>query len=213
MWADAPKGVFAFMRFILTALVGFLVLPVGVIAPNPAEAAQTALWPGGHEALVAPRTYAKAQPAFTAKLTAYNAVPGQTDATPFITAVGAYSNPEVVAARSRDLAAMLPYGTIIKIERTQADTPSCRLSQVEDQIGYRVIADAMNPRITNTVDVLLNQSKKVWVDGRLVNPALAVGRCAEVLVTVVGSMSISEIPMTQAELATIVEGGSEVAVR
>src|SRR3989338_4095596 len=169
MWADAPKGVFAFMRFILTALVGFLVLPVGVIAPNPAEAAQTALWPGGHEA--------------------------------------------VVAARSRDLAAKLPYGTIIKIERTQADTPSCRLSQVEDQIGYRVIADAMNPRITNTVDVLLNQSKKVWVDGRLVNPALAVGRCAEVSVTVVGSMSISEIPMTQAELATIVEGGSEVAVR
>ena len=30
------------MRFIVLALVGFLVLPVGVVAPNEAEAAQTA---------------------------------------------------------------------------------------------------------------------------------------------------------------------------
>lgn len=204
------------MRFLITALVGFLVLPVGVIAPNSAEAAQTALTPGmGIEALVAPGVHKKeaALPSFTAKLTAYNAVPGQTDATPFVTAAGAFSNPEVVAARSSDLAAKLPYGTIIKIERTQLDTPSCRFSSVEGQIGYRVVADAMNPRITNTVDVLLNQNKKVWVDGRLVNPAYAVGRCAEVSVTVVGKMSVSDIPMTQAELAAMVEGGSEVALR
>lgn len=208
------------MRFLITALVGFLVLPVGVIAPHTAEAAQTALTPGmGIEALAVSHSKndvhkkEAALPSFTAKLTAYNAVPGQTDATPFVTAVGAFSNPEVIAARSRDLAATLPYGTIIKIERTQADTPSCRFSSVEGQIGYRVIADAMNPRITNTVDVLLNQSKKVWVDGRMVNPALAVGRCAEVSVTVVGKMPVSAIPMTQAELAAMVEGGSEIALR
>jgi 3D (Asp-Asp-Asp) domain-containing protein len=204
------------MRFLITALVGFLVLPVGVIAPNTAEAAQTALTPGmGIEALVAPNVSAKvaAPVPFTAKLTAYNAVPGQTDATPFVTAAGAFSNPEVVAARSGDLAAKLPYGTIIKIERTQADSPACRFSSVEDQVGYRVIADAMNPRISNTVDLLLNQNKKVWVDGRLVNPAYAVGRCDAVSVTIVGKMSVSAIPMTQAELVTMVEGPKTVAIR
>lgn len=201
------------MRFLVTALVGFLVLPVSVTAPIPAEAAQTALVPTGLEALL-PTAHKKEAPAsFTAKLTAYNAVPGQTDNTPFTTAVGAYSNPEVIAARSRDLSAKLPYGTIIKIEQVGYDTPNCRYSTVEDQIGYRVIADTMNPRITNTVDVLMNQHKKVWVDGRMVNPALAVGRCASVAVTVVGHISVSEIPMTQAELSRIVEGDSELAKR
>lgn len=202
------------MRFLATALVGFLILPVSVTAPIPVEASQTALVPNGLEALVAPRTYTKAaSAAFTAKLTAYNAVPGQTDSTPFVTAVGVFSNPEVVAARSRDLAATLPYGTIIKIERAHPDTSSCGYSAAEDQIGYRVIADAMNPRITNTVDVLLDQHKKVLVNGRLVNPALAIGRCNEVSVTVVGFVPVSEIPKTQAELAAIVEGGSELAMR
>lgn len=204
------------MRFLVLVLVSFLVLPVGVIAPNPVEAAQTALVPNmGLEALKAPGVHKKnaVLAPFTAKLTAYNAVPGQTDATPFVTAAGAFSNPEVVAARSGDLAAKLPYGTIIRIGRTQADTPSCRFSSVEGQIGYRVIADAMNPRITNTVDLLLNQSRKVWVDGRMVNPALAVGRCAEVSVTIVGSMPVWKIPMTQVELAAMVEKGSEVALR
>ena len=203
------------MRFIVLALVGFLVLPVSATAPNPAVAAQTALTPVGPTALV-PSAYAKkTAPAasFTAKLTAYNAVPGQTDNTPFTTAVGAYSNPEVIAARSRDLAAKLPYGTIIKIERAAWDTPNCRYSQVEDQIGYRVIADAMNPRITNTVDVLMNQHQKVWVDGRMINPALAVGRCDAVSITIVGKVNVSDIPMTQAELASMVEGGSELAKR
>lgn len=204
------------MRFVATALVGFLVLPVSVTAPIPAEAAHK-------HAVLAPkmelpdiataRAYTKAAPrTFTAKLTAYNAVPGQTDSTPFTTAVGAFSNPEVIVARSRDLASALPYGTVIKIEQTSADTPSCRLSQVEHQIGYRVVADAMNPRITNTVDVLLDQKRKVWVDGRMVNPALAVGHCASVRITVVGAISVKEIPTTQAELARMVEG-KELAVR
>lgn len=204
------------MHLTLIALVGFLILPVGVIAPIPAEAAQTAVASDSASVLQAlpAIAYTKVAPTpFTVKLTAYNAVPGQTDNTPFTTAIGAYSNPEVVAARSRDLAGTLPYGTIIRIERTTADTPSCRYSQVEDQIGYRVIADAMNPRITNTVDVLLNQHKKVWVDGRMVNPALAVGRCSAVSVTAIGRLDTKDMPKTQAELASIVESGSHLAVR
>jgi 3D (Asp-Asp-Asp) domain-containing protein len=204
------------MRFLITALVGFLVLPVSVTAPIPAEAANSSvvLKPAIElPAIAVPNAYTKVPTrSFTAKLTAYNAVPGQTDSTPFITAVGAFSNPEVVAARSRDLATTLPYGTVIKIERVTADTPSCRLSQVEHQIGYRVVADAMNPRITNTVDVLLDQHKKVWVDGRMVNPALAIGRCASVSITVVGHISVKEIPGTQAELARMVTKG-EIAKR
>lgn len=192
------------MPFLVTALVGFLVLPVSVTAPIPAEAAQTAFAP-----VVEPSPYTKvAETAFTAKLTAYNAVPAQTDANPFVTASGAFSNPEVVAARSRDLSATLPFGTVIKIERTVADTPACNFSKVESQIGYRVVADAMNPRIVNTVDVLLDQNRKVEVHGRTVNPALAVGRCDQVIVSVVGKLPISAIPDTQAELAAMVEGGT-----
>lgn len=193
-----------------------MVLPIGVTAPIPAEAAQDALVQGTVSALVAPASGVRPEEApmsLTVKLTAYNAVPGQTDNTPFITAIGAFSNPEVVAARSRDLASVLPYGTIIKIERTGYDTPSCRFSQVKPQIGYRVIADAMNPRITNTVDVLLDQHKQVWVDGRMVNPALAVGRCSEVSVTVVGHTNIASIPSSQTELAALVDGTDHLAER
>lgn len=202
------------MRFLVTALVGFLALPVSAAAPIPAAAHE------GPTALVAAAPAAKSPYTkvytypFTAKLTAYNAVAGQTDSTPFTTASGAFSNPEVVAARSRDLASTLPYGTVIKIERTAADTPNCNFTTVEHQIGYRVIADAMNPRIVNTVDVLLDHHQKVPYQGRMINPALAVGRCAEVEITIVGRIPVSAIPATQAELAAMVDGtAAEIALR
>lgn len=204
------------MAFLIPVLVGLLVQPGSVTAPNPAEAAAAEV--RVEKAVVMDTPFVPASPEVVAttiatKLTAYNAVPGQTDNSPFTTAVGAFSNPEVVAARSRDLAYRLPYGTVIAIERTLADTPSCRFSAVEEQIGYRVIADAMNPRITNTVDVLLDQQKKVTVDGRTVNPALAVGRCAEVQVRVVGVIPVGDIPATQEELRAMVEGETELAMR
>jgi 3D (Asp-Asp-Asp) domain-containing protein len=141
---------------------------------------------------------------FTVKLTAYNAVPSQTDANPFVTASGSFSNPEVVAARSGDLASDLPYGTIIAIERSGSDTPSCNYSKVQQQIGYRVIADAMNTRITNTVDVLLDQNDTVPLDGKEVNPGKALGLCGKVTIRVVGHIAVKDIPKTQAELAAFV---------
>jgi 3D (Asp-Asp-Asp) domain-containing protein len=146
----------------------------------------------------------EAETPFTVKLTAYNAVPSQTDANPFVTASGSFSNPEVVAARSSDLAKDLPFGTIIAIERSGSDTPSCNYSKVQQLIGYRVIADAMNPRITNTVDVLLDQHDTVMLDGKEVNPAKAVGLCGKVTVRVVGHLAVKDIPKTQAELASYV---------
>ena len=60
--------------------MGFLLLSSGAAA-MPARAAAPTL------------------PSYTVTLTAYNAVPAQTDSNPLETASGAYSNPEVVAAR------------------------------------------------------------------------------------------------------------------
>lgn len=132
-------------------------------------------------------------------LTGYNAVPGQTDDDPTTTASGAYSDPNIVAARSRDLAAELPFGTIIDIEPS-SHTGSCGISAVQSQIGLRVIADTMNARMHNKVDVLL----------KTVNAARALGVC-KVTVRVVGHVDIADIPHTQSELAAAVSD-TELAI-
>ncbi|HEX2792687.1 MAG TPA: hypothetical protein VHO23_03150 [Candidatus Paceibacterota bacterium] len=150
-------------------------------------------------------TLAEATQSYTVSMTAYNAVPAQTDGDPFTTASGAYSNPEVVAARSQDLGAELPFGTVIKIERSVADTPRCQFSTVEHLIGYRVIADTMHPRWTHKIDVLFDQADTVPIGARQVNPSYALGVCDQVTVTVVGKIDISAIPDTQAELASMFE--------
>lgn len=195
-----------------------MALPMSVTAPADtayaaAPAAVASTTPVAH--LSAPKTAVapKAYSVFTTKLTAYNAVPAQTDNHPFTTASGAFSNPEVVAARSVDLASTLPYGTIIAIERKGSDTPSCNYTKVESQIGYRVIADAMNPRISNTVDVLLDQNKTVPFEGVQRNPGRVLGFCGEVTIRVVGKIAVKDIPSTQAELAQMVTGSPELAVR
>lgn len=183
-----------------------MVLPAGITGSIPAGTVATttvAITTPASLSLVTPGTK-EAETPFTVKLTAYNAVPSQTDSNPFVTASGSFSNPEVVAARSGDLAKDLPFGTIIAIERSGLDTPACNYSKVAHQIGYRVIADAMNPRITNTVDVLLDEKDTVVVNGRTVNPGIALGLCGKVTVRVVGHMAVKDIPMTQAELAAYV---------
>lgn len=190
------------MPFLITALVGFMVLPVSATAPLPADAQVASTTAAAVEIAVADMK--AAQPTLTVKLTGYNAVPEQTDSTPFTTAVGAYSNPEVVAARSSDLAKKLPYGTVIAVERAGEDNPSCNFRKIEHLIGYRVIADAMNPRITNTVDLLLDQKDTVKVGKRDLNPAIAVGKCNEVTVRVIGKIAVKDIPDTQEELAAMI---------
>lgn len=213
------------MHLIPIALIGAFVLSSSVAAPIPTEADQiipgagqevgtaTALsLPTAPKAKVAVRETKTAQQTYIVKMTAYNAVPEQTDGDPFTTASGAYSNPEVVAARSRDLAAQLPFGTVIAISRTVKDTPRCGYSKVEHLIGYRVIADTMNARIVNHIDVLMPTGKTVAVEGgRLVNPGIALGSCDQVTVKVVGKVNIKDIPQTQAELARLIEGSTELA--
>lgn len=144
----------------------------------------------------------------TVKLTAYNAVPEQTDSTPFSTASGAYSNPEIVAARSRDLAEEFPFGTVIALE-APVKSNNCGFGAVEHLIGYRVIADTMHERMTNKIDVLFDAEDTVMigVNGqgkKATNPARALGICT-VTARAVGKISIKDIPETQAELALRVE--------
>jgi 3D (Asp-Asp-Asp) domain-containing protein len=195
------------MPFLISTLVGLMVLPASIAGPIPAAAvasttvavttAPTSFKP------VVPGTK-EAETPLTVKLTSYNAVPEQTKANPFVTASGSFSNPEVVAARSDDLADSLPFGTIIAIERSSGDTPMCNYSKVQQQIGYRVIADAMNPRITNTVDVLLDQNDTITLDGKEVNPSKALGLCGKVTIRIVGHIAVKDIPKTQADLAAFV---------
>lgn len=140
-------------------------------------------------------------PTRTVSMTGYNAVVEQTDGDPFTTASGAYSNPQVVAARSVDLKDALPFGTVIEIvAHNDTKNPNCGFSVVEEHLGLRVIADSMHPRKRNQIDVLLPNEKTVFANNRWVNPAVALGVCKQVEIRIVGKIAIKEIPKTQNEL-------------
>ena len=145
-------------------------------------------------------------PSYTVTLTAYNAVPDQTDDDPFTTASGAYSNPEIVAARSRDLAEELPFGTIIELYAPNVPAGGgCGFTTVADRIGYRVIADTMHARYADRIDVLLDTGLDYATEDKgLRNAAEVLGRCEEIGVRVVGRVDVRRIPKTQAELAAMV---------
>jgi 3D (Asp-Asp-Asp) domain-containing protein len=159
--------------------------------------------------------FAPVVPNYTVTLTAYNAVPAQTDSDPLVTASGAYSNPEVVAARSRDLADELPFGTIIAFTAPASDAANtCGYSVVEPIIGYRVIADTMNARYTDRIDLLFStKSNYVMADGTVKNAGMILGRCTGVGIRVVGHVNINRIPKTQAALAALVTGSNSLAIK
>jgi 3D (Asp-Asp-Asp) domain-containing protein len=154
-------------------------------------------------------------PTYTTSVTGYNAVAAQTDGDPSTTASGALSNTAVVAARSRDLADELPFGTVIAIEPSTERSDTCGLDFVGPKVGYRVIADTMNARITNTVDVLFATDNTFTVGGKAVNAARALGSCKDVTIRVVGHIDISKpsnLPKSQTALAAMV-GASGLAVK
>lgn len=157
-------------------------------------------------------------PSYTVTMTGYNAVPGQTDDTPFVTASGAYTNPEVVAARSQDMGKELPFGTIIEIDGPVADNNGgCNYDTVSHSIGYRVIADTMNARLHDRVDVLFSiHDRYILPGGGTMNAASLLGACPGTTVKVVGFVDISNpanLPATQADLAALVHGSSNLAVK
>lgn len=141
-------------------------------------------------------------------MTAYNAVEAQTDGNPHITAIGAFSDPDIIAARSQDLADELPYGTVIEVVADpDSEDPSCGLSSVHDLIGYRVIADAMNARMRNKIDILFDW-QPVSFGGRKVNPARILGVCKDVTIRVIGRIDTAHMPHNQAELAAMMGAAS-----
>ncbi len=123
----------------------------------------------------------------------------------------------MVAARSRDFAEELPFGTIIKLSGPAEAGRNCGYDFAEPLIGYRVIADTMNARMHDHIDVLFDTDTTVHFGSRALNPANALGACEGVTVTVVGFVDISrpsKLPKTQAELAALIEGVSaDFAVR
>lgn len=158
----------------------------------------TALGAPAEEPAVEP---APVYPTYTVSMTGYNAVEAQTDGDPFTTASGAYSNPEVVAARSVDLKDDLPFGTVIEIvAHNDTNNRSCGFSVVEEYLGLRVVADSMHPRKRNQIDILLPNEKTIFANNRWVNPAVALGVCREIEIRVVGSVAIRDIPKTQGDL-------------
>jgi 3D (Asp-Asp-Asp) domain-containing protein len=155
-----------------------------------------------------------ATPSYAVTLTAYNAVEDQTDSNPFETASGAYSNPEVIAARSQNLAEKLPFGTIIEIDGSNASQESCGFSAVKHLIGYRVIEDSMNVRYTDRIDVLFDTSSNLTrSNGTTVNAANILGICKDVTFRVVGYVDAKHIPKTQIELADLVGKGNGLALK
>ena len=144
-------------------------------------------------------------PAYTVAMTGYNAVPEQTDDNPDITASGAYSNPDIVAARSVDLADKLPYGTVIAITRAATST-NCGIASVSDKVGYRVVADSMHPRKRNQIDLMFATDDSVKIGGKPTNLAIALGVCSDVEIRVVGKIDVSHMPRSQAELKKVIDG-------
>ena len=154
----------------------------------------------------------KADKVFSVAMTGYNAVPAQTDSDPYTTASGAYSDPDIVVARSVDLADELPFGTVIRFVLPEGNSkPPCGLSSVGHLLGLRVVADSMHSRKRNQVDVLFDHERTVQVNGKRMNPAVVLGVCKDIEIRVVGKIDIKQMPKNQTELLASV-GGATLAL-
>ncbi len=157
---------------------------------------------GGHTAFATTTTIAPPEPSYpsyTVAMPGYNAVAAQTDGDPHLTASGAFSNPEIIAASSQDLADELPFGTVIEV-MAASSSPNCGYGLVDDQIGLRVIGDSMHSRMRNKVDILFDMKDTVRAGGKETNPAVVLGACKRVQIRVVGKIDIKNIPDTQTAL-------------
>jgi len=157
---------------------------------------------GGHTAFATTTAIAPIEPSYpsyTVAMTGYNAVAAQTDGDPHITASGAFSNPDIIAARSQDLAGELPFGTVIEV-MAASSSPNCGYGLVDQQVGLRVIGDSMHSRMRNKVDILFDMQDTVRAGGKETNPAIALGVCKRVQIRVVGKIDMKNIPTTQTGL-------------
>ena len=119
-----------------------------------------------------------------------------------------------MAARSRDLAGEMPFGTIIELDgSTVSRDNTCGYSVVAPKIGYRIIGDTMNARYTDRIDVLFDtDTDYVKPNGTKMNAARVLGICNGITVRVVGYVDINHMPQTQAALAALVRQGGVLAL-
>lgn len=95
--------------------------------------------------VVSPSNYIDPPPVAIVTATVYNAEPGQTDDTPFITASGYRINPKKlpkIIAVSRDLEKIIPLGSVVRIKGTAHD-------------GIYRVEDRMHHRWKNKIDILV----------------------------------------------------------
>jgi 3D (Asp-Asp-Asp) domain-containing protein len=200
---------------IAIALTGFFVYGgYGSITPDNFVQAKSQLGPTYEASTSEAYEEPESLPTYTVSMTGYNAVAAQTDGDPRTTASGAYSNPEIIAARSVDLADELPFGTVISV-MPATTTPNCGYGFIADEIGLRVIGDSMASRMRNKIDILFDEDETVHAqEGKLRNPARALGYCKNVQIAVVGHVDIRHIPKTQSELAALINGtgGKDLAI-
>ena len=94
------------------------------------------------------------------EMTAYTSVPSQTDGTPNLTASGAPPGPGTVAV-SRDLLRRFPYGSAVVV--LSVSGPGCGGWTPDAPL---TVADTMNARIRNHVDVWLETTEQARNWGR-----------------------------------------------
>ena len=84
-----------------------------------------------------------------------------------------------------------PFGTIIEIDGTNALKEDCGYNVVAPLVGYRVIADSMNVRYTDRIDILLHtKANYATTDKGMKNAAQILGICKGVTIRVVGYVDI-----------------------
>ena len=96
----------------------------------------------------------------TVEITAYSSSSAQTDDAPTITASGAVAGPGTVAV-SRDLLARFPYGSEVEILSVSGD--GCGGWVPETPL---TVADTMNARIKNHLDIWLETTEQALNWGR-----------------------------------------------
>jgi 3D (Asp-Asp-Asp) domain-containing protein len=134
-----------------------------IIAPAPKRA--PALKPAVKPTISKPVVKPAAKPSVTARpkttgrslvvrSTAYNSMPGQTDASPFKTATGARTRFGIVAL-SRDLLRSIPYGSRIVLEDMGSWSNGSGRGKYNRMLSTMifVVEDTMHPRKKGTVDV------------------------------------------------------------
>jgi 3D (Asp-Asp-Asp) domain-containing protein len=134
-----------------------------IIAPAPKRA--PALKPAVKPTISKPVVKPAAKPSITVRpkttgrslvvrSTAYNSMPGQTDASPFKTATGARTRFGIVAL-SRDLLRSIPYGSKVVLEDMGSWSNGSGRGKYNAMLSKMifVVEDTMHPRKRSTVDV------------------------------------------------------------